>query len=83
MTSDNGLLEFDGHTWNRYRDNKGFTRSLLVENDSTIYVGADMDFGIWKKTNLENSTLPRFILSKKNLQKPTKSFGTLSKLVTK
>lgn len=49
MASENGLLEFDGKKWNKYRDYKGFTRSLFIANDSTIYVGADMDFGVWKR----------------------------------
>ncbi|SHK45928.1 regulatory protein, luxR family [Epilithonimonas mollis] len=49
MASDGGLLEFDGQKWNRLRDYKGHTRSLHISNDSTIYIGADMDFGVWKK----------------------------------
>lgn len=49
MASENGLLEFDGKKWNKYRNYKGFTRSLFVANDSTIFVGADMDFGVWKR----------------------------------
>ncbi len=49
MASDNGLLEFDGQIWNHFRDYRGYTRSLCVINDSTIYIGADMDFGVWKK----------------------------------
>lgn len=53
MASDNGLLEFDGKTWNRYKDYKGFTRSLLIANDSVIYTGSDMDFGAWKKNKFE------------------------------
>ena len=49
MASDNGLLEFDGKKWNRFRNYKGYTRSLFIANDSTIFIGADMDFGVWKK----------------------------------
>lgn len=49
LASENGLLEFDGKKWSKYRDYKGYTRSLFIANDSTIYVGADMDFGVWKK----------------------------------
>lgn len=49
MASENGLLEFDGQIWNRFRDYKGYTRSLHIANDSTIFIGADMDFGVWKK----------------------------------
>lgn len=53
MASDNGLLEFDGKTWNRYKDYKGFTRSLLLANDSVIYTGSDLDFGVWKKNKFQ------------------------------
>jgi len=54
MASENGLLEFDGMTWNRFRDYPGFSRSLHVVNDSTVYIGLDMDFGIWKKNKFRN-----------------------------
>ena len=53
MASENGLLEFDGKKWNRFRDYKGYTRSLFLMNDSTIYTGADMDFGVWKKNKYQ------------------------------
>lgn len=53
MASENGLLEFDGKKWNRFRDYKGYTRSLFLANDSTIYTGADMDFGIWRKNKFQ------------------------------
>jgi AraC family transcriptional regulator, chitin signaling transcriptional activator len=53
MASDNGLLEFDGKTWNSYRDYKGFTRSLLIANDSVIYTSSDLDFGVWKKNKFQ------------------------------
>ena len=49
MASEGGLLEFDGQLWNRFRNYKGYTRSLHIVNDSVIYVGADMDFGIYTK----------------------------------
>ncbi len=51
MASEGGLLEFDGQLWNRFRNYKGYTRSLHIVNDSVIYVGADMDFGIYIKKN--------------------------------
>lgn len=47
MAADKGLLEFDGKTWNSFTGSDGFTRSLLVDNDSTIYTGSDLDFGVW------------------------------------
>lgn len=49
MASDKGLLEFDGELWYRYKGSAGFTRSLKVVNDSLIYTGSDLDFGIWRR----------------------------------
>lgn len=49
MASEDGLLEFDGKTWGHFKSYRGYTRSLYVADDSTIYAGADMDFGVWKK----------------------------------
>jgi len=49
MASEDGLLEYDGENWIRYRASRGYTRSLHIVNDSVIFTGADMDFGIWKK----------------------------------
>ncbi len=49
MAADKGLLEFDGQAWNSFKGSKGFTRSLLVINDSLIYTGSDHDFGRWQK----------------------------------
>lgn len=80
MASDNGLLEFDGQTWNRYRDNKGFTRSLFVENDSTIYIGADMDFGIWKKNRLGKFNFTSLYPYKKHPLKTNEEFWNTYKI---
>ncbi|RMG62449.1 MAG: hypothetical protein D6722_18475 [Bacteroidetes bacterium] len=52
FAADKGLLEFDGLNWRRRPGSKGFTRSLLVVNDSVIYTGADKDFGVWRRTGL-------------------------------
>lgn len=49
MASDRGLLEYDGKNWNIFRGSRGFMRSVLVLNDSVIYSGSDMDFGIWTR----------------------------------
>jgi len=51
MAADKGLLEYDGKTWNSFKGSKGFTRSLLVLNDSLIYTGSDLDFGVWRKND--------------------------------
>ena len=49
MATDRGLLEFDGKNWKLNKGSVGITRSLLVVNDSMIYTGSDLDFGVWKK----------------------------------
>lgn len=49
MASDNGLLEYDGMKWNSFNGSKGVTRSVLVINDSLLYTGSDLDFGVWVK----------------------------------
>ncbi len=67
MASDNGLLEFDGKTWNRFRDYRGYTRSLCIASDSTIFVGADMDFGVWKKDRLGKFSFTSYYPFKKKI----------------
>jgi DNA-binding CsgD family transcriptional regulator len=49
MASDKGLLEYDGKTWNSYSGSDGITRSVVVVNDTLIYTGSDLDFGVWKR----------------------------------
>ena len=49
MAADKGLLEFDGRTWKNYKGSDGITRSVLIKDDSLIYTGSDLDFGIWKR----------------------------------
>jgi DNA-binding CsgD family transcriptional regulator len=51
MAADKGLLEFDGEQWHLYKGSTGFTRSLYVANDSIIYSGSDLDFGVWTRTS--------------------------------
>ena len=53
MAADGGLIEYDGKTWNTFKGSKGFTRSLLVLNDSTIFTGSDLDFGVWRKNKYQ------------------------------
>lgn len=53
MAADQGLLEYDGKTWNSYRGSTGFTRSLKIKNDSIIFTGSDLDFGIWRKNEFQ------------------------------
>jgi AraC family transcriptional regulator, chitin signaling transcriptional activator len=49
MAADRGLLEYDGINWKHYTGSDGSIRSVLVVNDSLIYTGSDLDFGVWKK----------------------------------
>lgn len=49
MAADKGLLEYDGKTWKCFKGSEGFTRSLAVINDSLIYTGSDLDFGVWHR----------------------------------
>lgn len=56
FATDKGLLEFDGLNWRRFVGSKGFTRSLLIVNDSLIYTGADKDFGYWKRDGIQGFT---------------------------
>lgn len=53
LAADKGLLEFDGNTWNSFKGSDGFTRSLLVVNDSLLYTGSDLDFGVWKRNRYQ------------------------------
>ncbi len=53
MAADKGLLEFDGKTWNCFKGSDGSTRSLLVVNDSLLYTGSDLDFGVWKRNKYQ------------------------------
>ncbi len=49
MAADKGLLEHDGKRWKSYKGSDGITRSVLAVNDSLIYTGSDLDFGIWER----------------------------------
>lgn len=53
FAADKGLLEYDGKTWRCFKGSKGFTRSLFILNDSIIYTGSDLDFGIWKRNKFQ------------------------------
>lgn len=67
MASENGLLEFDGENWIRYRASRGYTRSLHIVNDSVIFTGADMDFGIWKRNKFRRFQYTSLYPFKKNI----------------
>lgn len=74
MASEDGILEFDGQEWNRFRNYKGYTRSVYIANDSTLYIGADMDFGIYKKDRLQNLFYTSLYPYRKNTNGITEEF---------
>lgn len=49
MAADKGLLEYDGKNWRHFKGSKGTTRSVWVANDSLLYTGSDLDFGLWTR----------------------------------
>ena len=53
MASDKALLEFDGKKFRAFKGSKGVIRALHVLNDSTLYSGSDLDFGVWRRTNTQ------------------------------
>lgn len=53
MAADKGLLEFDGKKWKCFKGSNGSSRSLFVVNDSLIYTGSDLDFGVWRKNKYQ------------------------------
>jgi hypothetical protein len=54
FAADGGLLEYDGKTWKSFRGSIGFTRSILVVNDSLIFTGSDLDFGVWNRNEYQD-----------------------------
>ncbi|WP_185146895.1 triple tyrosine motif-containing protein [Chryseobacterium echinoideorum] len=74
MASENGVLEFDGQNWKRFRNYKGYTRSLHIANDSIIYVGADMDFGVYKKDKFQKFSYTSLYPYRKNTNGITEEF---------
>lgn len=52
MAADKGLLEYDGEKWYHFKGSEGITRSLFVQNDSVIYTGSDLDFGVWTRNEV-------------------------------
>lgn len=54
FASDKGLLEYDGKQWKSFSGSDGITRSVYVKNDSIIYSGSDLDFGVWTKDKYQN-----------------------------
>ena len=80
FATDKGLLEYDGFKWKKYKGSKGSTRALYVLNDTTIYTGSDLDFGVWKRrayTEFEYTSLYPF---KENVNHITEEFWGVYRL---
>jgi len=80
MAADKGLLEFDGKTWKSYKGSDGFTRSLLIESDSVIYTGSDMDFGIWQKNKYQDFEYKSLYPFQENINETSEEFWNIHKL---
>jgi AraC family transcriptional regulator, chitin signaling transcriptional activator len=68
MAADQGLLEYDGKTWSSFTGSTGFTRSLLLFNDSVIFTGSDLDFGVWRKNEFQSFEYSSLYPFKKDIQ---------------
>jgi len=74
MAADKGLLEFDGKTWNHFKGSEGITRSVLAVNDSVIYTGSDLDFGVWNRTRTGAFAYNSLYPFRKDLQEKNEEF---------
>ena len=80
MAADKGLLEYDGKTWNSFTGSKGFTRSVLVVNDSLIYTGSDLDFGVWGKNRFQGFDYSSLYPFNQDLQEISEEFWDVHQL---
>lgn len=75
FANNEGLLEFDGVTWQLYEmPNSSIVRSLFIDEDGTIYLGAYNDFG--KMVYKENGKM-YFKSLKKYLPEDTRNFDDI------
>jgi hypothetical protein len=74
MAADKGLLEYDGKTWNSFIGSNGFTRSLLIANDSLIYTGSDLDFGVWTKNEYNDFLYQSLYPFQQDIQQVSEEF---------
>lgn len=77
MASNKGLLEYDGEKWKSYKGSDGITRSVYVANDSLIYTGSDLDFGVWKKTVNQDFVYTSLYPFKKDLNQISEEFWNI------
>ena len=74
LASDKGLLEYDGEKWKSYKGSDGITRAVDVVNDSLIYTGSDLDFGVWRRTVNRNFVYTSLYPFKKDLNGLSEEF---------
>ena len=74
FASDKGLMRFDGKNWSIFRGSNGFTRSLSIANDSLIYTGSDMDFGVWKSDRNQDFAYTSLYPFKEEVQEENEEF---------
>ncbi|MBA4321766.1 MAG: hypothetical protein C0408_03005 [Odoribacter sp.] len=65
FANNEGLLEFDGMTWNLYKmPNSSMVRSIFIDSEGNIFVGAYNDFGKMISTEngkMEFSSLKKYL----------------------
>lgn len=74
MAADGGLLEYDGKNWKRFTGSTGFTRSVFVVNDSLIYTGSDLDFGVWRRNKYQQFDYSSLYPFQEDLQEISEEF---------
>ena len=77
MAADRGLLEYDGKNWQQFKGSDGFTRSVLVVNDSLIYTGSDLDFGVWEKNKYQGFDYTSLYPFQEDLQDVNEEFWNI------
>lgn len=80
MAADKGLLEYDGKTWNSFKGSNGFTRSVLVANDSLVFSGSDLDFGVWKKNKYQDFDYSSLYPFQEDIQEISEEFWDVHRL---
>jgi hypothetical protein len=52
VANNDGLLEYDGYSWRKYPvKNQTIVRSVLLDNENKVYVGAQGEFGYFIQKN--------------------------------
>jgi len=74
MATDRGLLEYDGLKWILLHGSRGITRSVLVQNDSVIFTGSDLDFGQWTRDKKGEFIYKSLFPFKKNVKDGIEEF---------